>query len=96
MPGPTLCGKSGCSRPAQSLSSWGRGPLWTGHPAGSTTALLLTATQTFVCTAKHYVTIRDQKRSLVCENLLHPHYHAATQEPEWTSLSLAIALMSSA
>lgn len=24
-----------------------------------------------------------------------PHYHAATQEPEWTSLALAITLMSS-
>lgn len=56
--GPMLCGKSGCSRPAQSLSSWGQGLLWTDHPACSTTALLLTATQTFVCTAKHYTTVR--------------------------------------
>lgn len=31
---------------------------------------------------------QDQKRSLVYENLLHLYYHAATQEPERTSLSL--------
>lgn len=54
--GPMLSGKSG--RPTQSLSSWGQGLLWTGHPACSTTALLLTATQAFVCTAKHYSTVR--------------------------------------
>lgn len=33
---------------------------------------------------------QDQKRSLECENVLHPHYHTATQEPDWTSLSLAL------
>lgn len=58
VPGHMSCGKSGCSRHDLSLSSWGRGPLWTGHPAGSTPALLLSATQTFVCTAKHCTTIR--------------------------------------
>lgn len=56
--GPTWCGKNGCSRPTQSLSSWGPGYLWTGQPAGSTMAPPLTATQTFVYTAKHYTTIR--------------------------------------
>lgn len=126
VPVPTLCGKNGCSRPTQSLSSWGLGPPWTDHPAGSIRALLQSATQTFVYTANHYNTIRvsvtslslsavwsqtkaiyslvhhhshhsnlscfcvqDQKRSLECERLLHPQHHTATQEPNWTRISLA-------
>lgn len=79
--GPMLCGKNGCSRPAQNLSSWGPGPLWTGHLAGSTRGLLLTATQTFVYTANPYTAIRDQKRSLECDELL-SRYTGAT----WTGL----------
>lgn len=53
-----LCGRNGCSRPTWTPSSWGLGVLGTGQDACFTLATLLTATQTFVCTAKHYVTVR--------------------------------------
>lgn len=93
--GATLCGKSACSRPTRSLSSWGRGLLWTGRPVCSTIALLLTTTRTFVCTAKHYTTVRDQKRSLVCETWCIPIITLLHRSQKRTSLSLAVTLMSS-
>ncbi|TWW74112.1 E3 ubiquitin-protein ligase RNF43 [Takifugu flavidus] len=66
--GAHVCGKSGCPRPTLTPSSWGPGGPGTGRCACSTLVTLLTAAQTSVCTVKPYITVRDQKKNLVCEH----------------------------